>query len=169
MGTTTTNLGLYKPAVNDPVDADNWSYNDAFDTLDSEAAIWTLSKNAADFTLSRVMLKDYGEVAATGQTATGLVTINISSTGNHYQGTLTGNTTFTFSNPAPTGNFCALVVTLTQDGTGGRTVSWPASVVWAGGVTPTMTTAASKTDIFSFVTYNAGAKWYGSVVNQNYS
>lgn len=41
MSTTTTNLGLIKPAVNDPSDSDTWgtSWNTNADTLDSVTAI----------------------------------------------------------------------------------------------------------------------------------
>jgi len=42
---------------------------------------------------------------------------------------------------------------------GGNTVSW-STVAWAGGTTPTVTTAASKKDIFNF--YSDGTNWYGS-------
>jgi len=50
---------------------------------------------------------------------------------------------------------------LQQDSTGSRTVSWPASVKWAGGVAPALTTAANGLDIFTFYTIDGGASWYG--------
>lgn len=171
MPSTTTNLALYKPLVNDAVDADLWGgyLNQNMDTIDGEFATKTINQNFADKTLSRPLLKDYGEVASTGNSISGGTTIDISSVGNHYAATLTGNVTFTFSNPAPTGNACVLLVSLTQNATGSWTAAWPAAVVWPAGVTPTLTATAAKTDIFSFYTLDAGTKWYGSVINQNYS
>ena len=52
-----------------------------------------------------------------------------------------------------------------QDATGGRLVTWPASVLWAGGVTPTLTAAANKRDVFVFQSDNA-LNWLGSVAGQ---
>lgn len=40
---------------------------------------------------------------------------------------------------------------LTQDGTGGRSVAWPASVKWSGGTAPTLTSTANGKDVVSFV------------------
>jgi len=53
------------------------------------------------------------------------------------------NETFTFT--APT-NPCTLMLTLIQDGTGSRTVTWPATVKWPGGTAPTLTTTANARD-----------------------
>lgn len=61
--------------------------------------------------------------------------------------TLGANTTFTFVAPSAG---VSLQLKLTQDGTGSRTATWPASVRWAGG-TSTLTTTAGATDIATFV------------------
>ena len=53
------------------------------------------------------------------------------------------NETFTFT--APT-NPCTLMLTLIQDATGSRTVTWPATVKWPGGTAPTLSTAANARD-----------------------
>ena len=73
-------------------------------------------------------------------------------------------------------------IKLTQDSTGNRTVDLddfnttsPASipVYWPGGVVPTMTSTASKTDIYSFKFFNgssiATAGLYGVIGGQNFS
>lgn len=78
---------------------------------------------------------------------------------NKQKSTLTGNCTFTFT--APTGP-CNLLLKLVQDGTGSRTVTWPAAVHWSGGVAPTLTTTASKVDIITF--YYDGATYFGSSI-----
>lgn len=64
--------------------------------------------------------------------------------------TLTGNVTFTAWNNAPR-NGSLVTVIIVQDGTGSRTVTWPSNVKWSGGTAPTLTTTASKRDIFQFV------------------
>ena len=97
----------------------------------------------------------------------GATTINLSS-GNVVSATLTGNVTFTFSG-ATASTACSFGLYLTQDGTGNRTVTWPASVKWAGGTAATLSTAANSVDILVFETINDGTTWYGSLVGTNFS
>jgi len=78
--------------------------------------------------------------------------------------TLTGNCTFTFPTATAGQSFILL---LKQDGTGGRTVTWPASVEWPGATAPTITSTASKLDKFVFTA--ADSNWYGSVAGQAYT
>ena len=62
------------------------------------------------------------------------------------------------------------LVKLTQDATGGRSVTFTfqgATLYWAGGVAPTMTSTASKTDLFSFTTLD-GSNYYGVTAGQNF-
>jgi hypothetical protein len=74
--------------------------------------------------------------------------------------TLTANCTLSFSN-IPASNTTTFIVILRQDGTGSRTVTWPGSVTWASGSTPTLNTSASAVDIFTFLTDNGGTTVYG--------
>ena len=78
--------------------------------------------------------------------------------------TLTGNCTFTFPTATSGEQFTLF---LKQDATGSRTVTWPASIRWAGGSAPSLTTAASKTDVLSFI-FN-GTYWVGFVGGLNYT
>jgi len=75
---------------------------------------------------------------------------------NKQKSTLTGNVTFTFIAP---GGPCNLVLKLVQDGTGSRRVTWPATVKWAIGIKPTLTTTPNAIDIVSF--YYDGTNYYG--------
>lgn len=77
-------------------------------------------------------------------------------TGNKHKSTLTGNCTYTFT--APPGP-CNLIFKVKQDGTGGRTVTWPGTCQWAGGVAPVLTSTANGTNIISF--YYDGAVYLG--------
>lgn len=170
MATTTTNLSLIKPAVASAVDADLWGgqWNSNADILDSEAVLATVAKNWADFALTRPILKDYGETATSASSSSGTLTLDITN-GNHFYTTLTENvTTLTLSNPSPTGNVCAVLLEVTQDGTGSWTFTFT-NVEWEGGSAPTVTSTAGATDIYVFITRDAGTTWRGSIVGQNFS
>lgn len=80
----------------------------------------------------------------------------------------TNITTLSFSNLPASGNVYGVTVFIAQDSTGGRTITWPAAVKWAGGSAPVLTVTGSKTDIVYLTTYDAGTTWYGSVVGMNY-
>jgi hypothetical protein len=71
--------------------------------------------------------------------------------------TLAGNiTSLTLTAPSGVGNFLLRIV---QDATGGRTITWPGTVKWAGGTAPTLTTDANAEDIITF--YYNGTSYYG--------
>lgn len=99
------------------------------------------------------------ELPITPQTATGDGTTTIDwNQGNAFHFTFGAfNETFTFTAP-PSGT--TLVLKLTQDGTGSRTATWPATVKWPNGTAPTLSTAAGSVDIISF--YFDGTNYNGS-------
>ena len=75
--------------------------------------------------------------------------------GQNQKVTLTGNCTFTFTAPLGVGTF---KLKLIQDTTGGRSITWPSTVKWPGGITPTPTSTASAIDIISI--YYDGTNYY---------
>lgn len=80
---------------------------------------------------------------------------------------LQGNVTLSFSGaPSASQSFSNLVV-LVQDGTGGRTVTWPSSVKWAGGTKPTLSTAANAIDVIRLTW--TGVEWIGTVEGLNFA
>jgi len=85
------------------------------------------------------------------------------SQGNNQSVTLNANATITFTNPVAGGHYTLYVI---QDATGSRTITWPATVRWSNGVTPTLTTAASQVDIFGFI-YTGSV--FSGVSSQNYA
>lgn len=107
-------------------------------------------------------------VSALGNVS-GSVSLNLAN-GNVFSATLTGATTFSFTGAA-SGKACSIALYLSQDATGSRAVTWPASstLKWAGGAAPTLTTTASALDILVFETINGGTTWYGSLVGANFS
>ena len=117
--------------------------------------------------LSGGLLTNYSEtVNVVGNTGTAK-TINLAN-GNFVTATLTGNCTFTFTTGVSSGAI-AFTLFLTNDATAGRLIIWPASVKWPSATVPSRSTAASKTDVYTFISYNNGATWFGNLAQYNYS
>jgi hypothetical protein len=120
-----------------------------------------------DNLIERPVIKDYGETRTTPSISAGTLTLNLEN-GNVFGVALNANiTTLTIQNPSASGTACSFTLAFTADGTP-RTVTWGASVKWAGGTAPTLTSTNTKVDIFTFVTWDAGATWYGFVSGQNF-
>jgi hypothetical protein len=120
-------------------------------TLAGEAA-------CADNLVTRATLKDYAiEGSAIGNVgATRTLDLNDA---NFFSATLDQACTFTFSNPAASGDFCGFSLALTNGGA--FTITYPASVDFVGGVAPTLT--ASGLDLLVFLTYDGGTTYLGLV------
>ena len=103
---------------------------------------------------------DFNQEDALGSSGSG--TVNIDWTVAQKQAiTLTGTPTFTFTAPpGPT----TVQLRLTQDGTGGRTVTWPA-ILWVSKTAPTLSPAANAVDIVSL--FWNGTSYYGTY-SQNF-
>jgi hypothetical protein len=134
-------------------------------TVDAVTLSGVVSGN--DQEINRAKLKDYSETTVIANTGT-TYTIDLES-GNVFNLTLTGDCTYTFSNPPASGSAGAFTLIQNQDGTGSRTVTWPASVEWAGGSAPAITSTASSTDVFTFITTDGGTTWYGFTGGQDFS
>ena len=80
-------------------------------------------------------------------------------TANHFAVTLDQNTTFTFSDPPASGTSFAFTLIVTQHSTA-VTLTWPASVDWAGGSAPD---AAGNNEVqaYGFITRDGGTTYYG--------
>ena len=74
--------------------------------------------------------------------------------------TLDNDCTFSFTGTTSE-EVWSITLFLIQDATGGRTVTWPASVLWNEGTPPTLSTTASSIDVLTFMTYDGGATWMG--------
>ena len=94
------------------------------------------------------------------QTAETVAALDINlSLGNYFIKTISGNSTFTFSNPPTSGTVGSFTLELTH--TSG-TVTWPASVKWPADTAPTLTTG--KTHLFVFVTDDGGTRYRGAAL-----
>lgn len=103
---------------------------------------------------------NYGAITADSDGAT--VTFNMATSSRHGV-TLGGNRTLAVSNVS-VGQF--FIIRLLQDGTGSRTVTWFSTLKWAGGAAPTLTTTASKADMFGFYCTSAN-NFDAFVIGQN--
>lgn len=102
-------------------------------------------------------------VAAVNATVGGTTTLDLSAGGIQNITMGAGNTTIALSNVTTNQPF---IISITQDGTGSRTVTWFSTIKWAGGSAPTLTTTASKRDTFGFIC--TGTNTYdGFIVGQN--
>ena len=77
-----------------------------------------------------------------------------------HSGTLTANCTFTLT-AAPSGTASSLFLELAQDGTGGWTITLPASVVNKADIEAEQDTTASETTFLVLVSRDGGTSWYG--------
>jgi hypothetical protein len=107
------------------------------------------------------------QIQANGGTKiTGSQTSNISamganavdcSAGNYFTKTISGATTFTFTN-VPTGVAYTFTMEVTLNGS--NAITWPSSVKWPADTAPTITDG--KTQLFVFITDDGGTRWRGS-------
>jgi len=85
----------------------------------------------------------------------------------HHVVALNSNCTFTFTTEEPwsarAGYFALL-----QDGTGGRTVTWPSNVNWASGSPPILSSGALDFDIFEWIQFN-NDNFYFRIYGLNFS
>jgi hypothetical protein len=109
-------------------------------------------------------LKSYSETAVAVGNISSSQAFDIS-TGNVFTATVTGTVTISFTNPAAAGQCSSLSMVLTNGGS--SAVTWPASVKWAGGAAPTLTTAGI--DVLTFFTLDAGTTYYGIVAGQAFA
>jgi cytoskeletal protein CcmA (bactofilin family) len=128
--------------------------------------VYTNLLNLNDGQLTMPLLRDYGEVRSSVSLSAGTLTLNINNA-NVFEVTLTGNvTTVSILNASPSDNACTITLFVRQDATGGRTISWPASVRFGNLGAPTLS-GANKLDIIYLTTLDGGSTWFGSYL-QNY-
>ncbi len=99
-------------------------------------------------------------------TSSGAVSMDVN-TATVYDVTLSANTTFSLASPGA--GVKTLTLILRQDATGGRTVTWPASVKWSAGAAPTLQTTANNVSILSFMTVDNGTTWFGFLSGEDMS
>jgi len=112
-------------------------------------------------TLTNPTVTNYVETLYSANTSTA-ITVDLAN-GTVQNLTLTGNATITMPTAVAGKSF---IIILSQDATGSRTVTW-STVSWPSATAPTVTSTASKKDIFSF--FSNGTSWLGTTIGQNYT
>lgn len=141
----------------------------AIDTLGNLTATGNLSVGG-NATITGTTLAD-GSLTVTANAQTTPVVVTFSATAmtvdcalsNVFTTTFTANVTVapTISNPADGQTINWFI---TQDGTGGRTMTWPTSFKWPAGAGRTLSTAGNAVDMVVATYRSATGHWYASLL-----
>ena len=153
-GTTTDGNGTFRVQRSAASGNAELLWNDVTDA-------WTFLANneSANLTATLKSHKDFLQ----NTNASGATTVNLSNS-NWFRYNLQATSTFTFSNAPPAGTAMTVTLILTQGSGGGKAVNWGNTIYWAGGqVPPATTSAAGRTDIWTFTTIDGGVTFYGTL------
>ena len=115
--------------------------------------------NMADNVLSRPEIRDYSITSNSIASASGVLTIDLS-TGNDFYTTLTENiTSIVISNPPASGLRGEFALEITQDAVSSFTVAQPGSVIVVGGATYAMSSGNDAIDDLTYRTRDGGTIW----------
>ena len=146
---------------------DGYSTSNPSGYITASANTFTGAQNLQDNELIRAKLRDYSETVSSPTISSGTLVLNLE-TSNIFTVSLNAAiTTLTISNPPASGSGGSFTLIFTADGTA-RAVTWPASIKWAGGTAPVITSASGKVDSFAFFTSDGGTTWQGYVGGQNF-
>lgn len=119
----------------------------------------------SDIPSTGLTITQWGGALGTGSIVTGTATFNLA-TYNRWTLTLDNTQTVTLAlSGASVGQ--QFTIALEQDSTGSCLVTWFSGIKWAGGSAPTLTTTASKGDLFTFLCVGTGSYW-GMIAGQNF-
>lgn len=114
----------------------------------------TASLNADSNDIVSANFVAYTEKVITNNAVTGTYSCDLS-LANVFKITVIGDTAIEFSN-VPTAGVSNALLYITQDGTGGHAVTFPSSIRWPEGSSPSLTTTANSTDILVFFSTDGG-------------
>ncbi len=138
-------------------------------TADDENFINLTNGNQLQALENNFKLARYVEDTNTASSIVGVLTLDLNE-GGVFTHTLSENVTLSFVNQnSATDVTTTVALKLTQDPVTPRTVTYPASVVWAGGTPPVMTATVDAVDRYIFITDDAGVTWYGAITGQDFS
>jgi hypothetical protein len=99
------------------------------------------------------------EPLSTISSASGVLTINCASS-NYFVTTLSENVTSIIISNAPSNDSATtIMVRIKQDSDTAKTVAWPASFKWAGGVAGSVSTTLDAVDVLAITTFDNGVTW----------
>jgi hypothetical protein len=118
-------------------------------------------------TVSSPKFQAYNEAVNVVGNVSGSVSVDLS-VANIFSYTLTGNTTFSFTNPPASGTSKPFTLIIRQDSTGSRSASFTGAK-WTDGTAPTLTTTPSRYDVFTFFTIDGGVSYFATYAMANVS
>ena len=107
------------------------------------------------------------ETVVANGAATGAVALDLS-LANVFELTLTGNVTLSFTNPPPPGEMQTVTIIARQDATGGRTITFPASIRWPADAAPAVGTTAGHRAVFVLSSTDGGSTWLAGLSGSGY-
>jgi hypothetical protein len=120
----------------------------------------TVVDDTRNVTSNNITLTSYTETVYTANSSTAVTLTTANGTVQNI--TLTGTATITMPAAVAGKSFILYLRT----GAGSYTVTW-STVKWPAGTAPTITSTASRMDIYSF--FSDGTNWYGTTVGTNYT
>jgi hypothetical protein len=151
-------IGAPNDALN--IETDSGSNKPVRISTNAATRITVAATGATTFDSQILLNQDYIEKRFTANSGTA-ITLDLAN-GTMQDITLTGTATITM----PTAVAGKSFILLLRSGAGSYGVTWT-TVKWPGGTAPTVTTTASRLDIYSF--FSDGTNWYGITVSQNYT
>ena len=134
--------------------ADIQAVETAFNALETSVATKTGVETLTNKTLTKPTIDGHVTGSASYTPGVGATaTLDCAADNRHSITMPAGNITIALSN-ITVGQI--ILVEITQDGGGSRTVTWFSTIRWAGGSAPTLTTTASKRDVFGFICTGSG-------------
>jgi hypothetical protein len=103
---------------------------------------------------------------ATNAAASGTITLTSADYPSTKLWTLTGNVTLVLPTPASTSS-ATITIVMTQDATGSRVITWPASVKWPDGIAQQPATAAGTVSMFNLLW--TGTTWLGMLGGKSFA
>jgi hypothetical protein len=95
----------------------------------------------------------------------GVVNVNCA-LGDYFTLALSANvTSITFSNLPASGKARTIMIQTTQNASSAKTVAFPASFKWAGGVTGVVSVGLSAVDLLAISTFDQGTTWQATIGN----
>jgi hypothetical protein len=152
------------------------SSNDYTDTAKSKVDNLPADTNSSLSSITTDITDLQSEVSNTSSSAVSSPTSSVGvlildlDDGNNFNYTQTESiASLVLDNVSAAGNLIKVTLIITMDATGGYTFVWPASILWAGGTDPILTTTANAVNVLEFITIDGGTTWYGSLYGANFS
>jgi hypothetical protein len=167
---TTTNFGIFYWASLDPASADIWqdAVIDALVAIDAQLATRSAAYDFDGEELQKATMVNSGEKLNALGNQSGAVAINYTS-GQYATMTATGNiSSITVSNWRASGTPSWMTIEITQDGTGGRTLTLGSAYKTPNGSGITLSTGAGDVDTLHLFTRDGGTTIY-VIANLNWS